>query len=585
MQTPKTSKNNSLEAPQKISPRAVRKPRNGMLESAPAPVLNLASRIPKDRSPKAPDHRSPRSPASEKRRPNRVAELESQISQLQEDLKMVNNQLSSSESEKQRAQQDLEESRKQLLAISSKLEESQKQLLELSASEEGRTAEFQKISQDQELAWQSKLEAVQKQRSLDSSALTSAVNEIIQLKIQLEMVAESEAELKSLKENLTNTNTLMEDMKNELRDCKESEAQAQALVNETLLQLETAKRTIETLRIEGIKAKEACNSLSVDLDWSRAHVGELEKLISELKGYKTLGDDLERDCEVTVSDENSNTMELKAELVSVKVELGQLRTALETAERRCHEEKTRSNLQITSANELLEQIKSRSSLKQTELEAELNKAKGDIEELKANLMDKETELQGISEENEDLHMKLQKSIMSQREYKLEKELKKCKEDIEDLKANLMDKETELQNITEENDLLKCRMNDQIVDEVEAAKAAEQEALMKLGYMTEEVDKSQKRAARVAEQLEAAQGVNSEMEAELRKLKVQCDQWRKAAEAAATMLSMGDSEKSMGRTRSLDTDNCNPLYSEDIDYEKKNANMLKKIGVFWKKPMK
>ncbi|KAF5944011.1 hypothetical protein HYC85_018088 [Camellia sinensis] len=54
-------------------------------------------------------------------------------------------------------------------------------------------------------------------------------------------------------------------------------------------------------------------------------------------------------------------------------------------------------------------------------------------------------------------MKLEKSLPSQREYELEKELKKSKDNIEHLRANLMGKETELQNISEKNEMLKSEM--------------------------------------------------------------------------------------------------------------------------------
>ena len=64
----------------------------------------------------------------QKKRPVRVAELETQISQLKDDLKNVKDELVSSESWKDQAKQDAEESRKQLLAMSSRLEESQKLL-------------------------------------------------------------------------------------------------------------------------------------------------------------------------------------------------------------------------------------------------------------------------------------------------------------------------------------------------------------------------------------------------------------------------------------------------------------------------
>jgi hypothetical protein len=67
------------------------------------------------------------------------------------------------------------------------------------------------------------------------------------------------------------------------------------------------------------------------------------------------------------------------------------------------------------------------------------------------------------------------------------------------------------------------VNDEVAAEVETAKNAEREALMKLGIVMEEADRNSRRTERVTEQLEAAQSANSEMEAELRKIKVQSDQ--------------------------------------------------------------
>ena len=556
----------------------------------------------------------------QKKRPSRISELETQVSHLQEELKKAKDQLSSSELWKQQSQQDAEESKNKLLAVSSELEESQLQLQELSASEEARVVELQKISKERDQAWQSELEAVQRQNSVDSAALASAMNEIQQLRVQLGMVAESGSaqtknkesaneELESLKANLAETLSLVANMKNQLQDCKESEAQAQTLVGETLLQLETARQTVEVLKSDSMKSMEAYNSVASELDQSRARVNFLEELVSKLKNIS--GDvsqnpagDHNIELELGKDQETGESIKIKAELHSLKSEVARLRSALEIAESKYHEEQIRSTVQIRSAYELVEQIKSGSSLREAALEAELKKKKADVEELKANLMDKETELQGISEENEGLNLKLEKSLSCQREYELEKELKKLNECVSELRANLMDKETELQSISEENEMLKLEIkkremdrgkaNDHVVAEVEAAKAAEREALMKLGIVMEEADKSNRRAARVTEQLEAAQAANSEMEAELRRLKVQSDQWRKAAEAAAAMISAGNNGKFMERTASLDS-NYNSIagkigspYSEDMEddlLKKKNGNMLKKIGVLWKKPQK
>lgn len=550
-----------------------------------------------------------------KKQSNRVAELEVQISQLQNDLKTVTDQLESSEAWKEKAMQDAEESKKQLQEMSLKLEESQQQVLKQFSLKAVNTIEHQKVFEDHNSTLQSELETFKKQQSSDSAALASAVNEIKELKVQLEIVSESEAahtknaetaqsELNSLKENLSETLVLMEEMKIQLRDCKESEARAQGIVGETLMQLETAKKTVESLRSDGIKTVEAYDAMASELEQSRAHVNLLETLVGELKaGLNGNRGDPRTETKNREAEELGNSIE--AELTSLKSEVEQMRSALEAAEIRYNEEQTQNALQLERAYALVEEIKSSSIARETKLETELNKSRTEIEELRANLMDKETELQGICEENESLNMRLENTIPDRKELECEKEIQKAKADIEHLKANLMDKETELQNILEENEFLKMEMkkkdinkgetNNEIFCELEAARAAEREANMKLGYIAEEVDKSNRKVARVTEQLEAAQNANKEMEGEMRKLKVQSDQWRKAAEAAASMLSTGNNGKFMERTGSMENGKYSPRsgritppYSDDLDddfLKKKNPNMLKKIGVLWKRPQK
>ncbi|KAI3523008.1 hypothetical protein L1887_01061 [Cichorium endivia] len=99
-------------------------------------------------------------------------------------------------------------------------------------------------------------------------------------------------------------------------------------------------------------------------------------------------------------------------------------------------------------------------------------------------------------------------------------------------------------------------------------------------------------ARVVE-LGSALAANAEMESELRKLKVQTEQWRKAAEMAAAMvLGDGGSGKFVEQSESFIFhalgQKSNSSYSEDMEDEssnKKSNNMLKKIGVLLKKGQK
>ncbi|CAL0329102.1 unnamed protein product [Lupinus luteus] len=617
MQTPKT-RSGSSAVPQKLSPSAVHQLRATTLEMGSISSLSQANKISKERSPNAAGRKSPRSPVPEKKRPSRISELESRISQLQEDLKKVRDQLILSETCKKQAQQDAEESKEQLLALSAKLEDSQKQLLEISATGEGHVNVLQKLSEEQNEAWQSKFEVSQKPLSAHSSALASAMNETQQLKVQLELVANfksaqiphaksADMELLNLKQNLLETLSLVGSMKNLPWNCKESESQAQDVVHETLLQLEAAKKAVELLHADAEKAVDAYNYIALELDQSRARVNSLEALVRKLEAdlinnegiqSRNLADDHKFRQEPVSLKEDEDPNQVGAEIYTLKSEVERLRSAIETAETKHQEEQIRNTVQISNAYELMKKIKSESSQRDCEIEGELNRKKAHIEELKANLMDKETELQGIMEQNENLNLMLDESVSSRKEHKLDKELKRLDECMADLKADMMDKETALQSISEENEMLKLEMKktfsdggkvrEEVATELEAAKVAERDALAKLGIVIEEADKSNQKVARVTEQLEVAQVANSEMEAELRRLKVQSDQWRKAAEAAAAMLSAGNNGKLTDRTMSLDGYKCSSYagdMNDDDFHKKKNGNMLKKIGVLWKKPQK
>lgn len=493
----------------------------------------------------------------QKKKPSRVPELESQLTQLQDELKKAKEQLSSSESCKKRAQQETEEARKQLVAMSAKLEETQSQLNELFDSEESRVQELRKISQDRDREWQCELEAVQKQHSMDSNALASALNEIQRLKIQLDRVSESEAkhaestnsEIQSLRAELMETLDLVEKLKNQLNESRELEAEALEEVGRIQMMLEVLKATEETLRLEHADALETCRSL----EESRSRVVSLEEIVKELESK--IGA-----CE-------------NGEIDHLKNEANELREALEEGEKRYQEQYIESTMQIREAYEMVKQAKSTQSKREAEMEAKLDETRAEIEELKTKLTEKEPKLE-------------------------ENEFKKSESELEALKTSLFEKETQLQSIVLENEMLKSEILNKTKtddDAIASARASEREALMKLGYASEEADKSGRKAERATEELDAAQTANLEMETELRRLKVQSDQWRKAAEAAAAMLTTttgNNGGKYVERTGSLDYHTIGGKlslpYCGDTDDEspkKKNGNVLKKIGVLLKKAPK
>ncbi|KAE8721889.1 ROP interactive partner 3 isoform 2 [Hibiscus syriacus] len=447
--------------------------------------------MPKERSPKVTEHKVLRTPISEKSRSSRVTELEAQLDQFRADLEKKKDQLTACESWKGLALKEAEEAKKQLSTMSTKLEESEQQLLEISAFEDDRVQELHKIPQNRDRAWQSELEAVQKQHSMDSAALASAMTEIQKLKFQLEKAYESEA-----------------------------------------IQIKNAESGHS--EIMPTKETEAYNTLLLELEQSKGRVKSLEGLVSKLQ-VELVGNGSVKDHEVNKhqrNKENEDIHQLKSELNFAKLEISQLRSTLDAAD-----------------------------VRETELEAELKRTKADIEELRSN-------------KNEGLDMKIEKNQYNKRESEHAVELKKLGVDLIELRDNLTAKETELKTVTVQNKMLEMEIerremeSNKVSDEssalLEAARAAERAPWMKLEYLN-------RRAARVNEELDAAQAAKAEMEAELSRLKVQ---------RRACLLIDTNYKPRIGWEDMSDNDD-----DDDDSSKKKNGTMLRKIGALWKKGQK
>ncbi|CAK9314436.1 unnamed protein product [Citrullus colocynthis] len=608
MQTSKSR--SSLEAPKKVSLKAARQVKPTALKCDSSSSSNQTGRISKERSPKI-IGRSPRTPLSEKKCQNKISELESQISILQKDLKKAKEQLHSSKLRKDRAQVDAEVS-----SVPSNAKEHR-----LSSSEQGHPKELQKQAQEDDQSLHSASEVTEKSESVDSVAL-AMVNITQQLKLKLQVVDESKAfqtkhagsvneKHSKLKKLLSEILSLIGSMKKQLQVCEVSETQVQALISETAAQVEYAKEMVELLGFDSTKAFEDWNTVTLELDESREHVNILETLVRKLepalanaswKAFETFAVGKNRELEAPEG-ETRESEQFEADFRSLQSEVEQQKSAPVAAEAEYEGEQGQSTLEPISSTEA-KHVKSDANLREVELKKELEKSRVEIDEFKLKLLNRETELRSITEENLELSCKLEKSLSSHRVYELEKELEDLKNCIADLKANLLDKETEFQSVSEENEMLiseisrrdtmKTKAKDETTTELVTSTPIERDTQVKLGIIAEEPDRSTSRKSVGAAELEAAQAANAEMEMELRTLKVQSEQWRKAAEAAAAMISAGSNGEFVGRTGSMDsnynaiTGKIGPLYSEDSDEDllkKKNVNVLRKIGVLWKKPQK
>lgn len=104
-------------------------------------------------------------------------------------------------------------------------------------------------------------------------------------------------------------------------------------------------------------------------------------------------------------------------------------------------------------------------------------------------------------------------------------------EVLELKAKLAEKDAEIAALAAENAELKKRSG----EAAEAAKMAQEDAAAKAAQAERDLKEGAAREARTGEQLRASEAAREALDAELRRLRVQTEQWRKAAEAAAAVL--------------------------------------------------
>uniref|UniRef100_A0A7N0VEL3 Uncharacterized protein n=1 Tax=Kalanchoe fedtschenkoi TaxID=63787 RepID=A0A7N0VEL3_KALFE len=111
------------------------------------------------------------------------------------------------------------------------------------------------------------------------------------------------------------------------------------------------------------------------------------------------------------------------------------------------------------------------------------------------------------------------------------------QEISSLKAALERKDTELKALSGENDNIKKQLTEAYAD-ISSAHATGNELSAKLGQLGEEMAASRAHAATLTEKLQAAERAKAALEYEMRHLRAQTEQWRKAADAAAAVLAGG-----------------------------------------------
>lgn len=170
------------------------------------------------------------------------------------------------------------------------------------------------------------------------------------------------------------------------------------------------------------------------------------------------------------------------------------------------------------------------------------------------------------------------------------------EEINLLKTKLEEKEKELEASRIENDSLKAKVNEAALEK-SASEAKEEEMKAKLAQLGSDVEESKANEAELKIKLEDTEKAKAGLEVEMKKMKIQTEQWRKAADAAAAVLAADvemNGRRVSERCGSMDKHVNNmfgpyvgsPGFGDDSDDVfgggKRKSSGMRMFGDLWKK---
>ncbi|CAM8951992.1 unnamed protein product [Rhodiola kirilowii] len=161
------------------------------------------------------------------------------------------------------------------------------------------------------------------------------------------------------------------------------------------------------------------------------------------------------------------------------------------------------------------------------------------------------------------------------------------EEISLLKSKLEDKEKELQAYAETNKELQKKLSD-ATSEVSSARVKEEDLVSKVSQLSQELEERKDETSKLCKNLEATEGIKESLEAEMKKLRVQTEQWRKAADAASAVLA-GENGRSMSFNGLFEApiglydEDGSPGFADEVNTGgKKKGTGIRMLGDLWKK---
>ncbi|GFQ08838.1 interactor of constitutive active rops 1 [Phtheirospermum japonicum] len=157
--------------------------------------------------------------------------------------------------------------------------------------------------------------------------------------------------------------------------------------------------------------------------------------------------------------------------------------------------------------------------------------------------------------------------------------------VENTKLNERDRE--LETLRQENENIKSQLHEKLL-KISSAESEIEELNLRLGKIDQELGESKISAAHTSEKLEASEKAKEELENEMKRLRVQTEQWRKAADAAANILA-GETEMNgrriSERCGSMDKHYGNgfePGPDDVFGSGKRKGSGIRMFGDLWKK---
>lgn len=160
---------------------------------------------------------------------------------------------------------------------------------------------------------------------------------------------------------------------------------------------------------------------------------------------------------------------------------------------------------------------------------EVARGEGDGSNGKEEDVDEGTETKAVIEEGS-----IREEVGTGESQKEEEEEAVESPELTELRSFVVEKEIQLESVLVENRVLK-KEAEESQGRFSAATAKAEETLTKLAGAEEELRLSKMTAERLREKLDSVETAKATLEAEMKRLRVQTEQWRKAAEAAAAVL--------------------------------------------------